>query len=349
MHPEFRRKMKIGSTTYPLLAFLVILSGYANSDSAMVRVQIRGAIDQPVAASHPAPRYVHQMMTYDESNQQMLLFGGAGENASYGDLWTWDGRIWWRLSETGPQPRNSGILVYDSRRKRTVLFGGRGETEFSDTWEWDGSRWHLADRQGPTPRLHSAAAFDRKRGVVVLFGPLLASGYLPRPLLNETWTWDGRRWAKIATTGPADCTPIGMIFDQAKDRVLLFVCKFAATPSGMPLGPTELWEWTGTDWRQISTTSPSVTSVQSNIAVAGPPGGVLIFDGDSQNGAAGVTWYWDYEKWQKVSTRGPSTRFATVMVYDRARQQVVLFGGGTAHQLLNDTWLWDGKQWAQIK
>src|SRR5437016_4439203 len=91
---------------------------------------------QATANPGPAPRYAHQMMTFDESRTQTLLFGGSGQNESYGDLWAWDGRDWHLLSETGPPPRNSGVLVYDSRRNRTVLFGGRGKDgELSDTWD----------------------------------------------------------------------------------------------------------------------------------------------------------------------------------------------------------------------
>ena len=35
------------------------------------------------------------------------------------------------------------------------------------------------------------------------------------------------------------------------------------------------------------------------------------------------------------------------MVYDSARQQVVLFGGTNDQGSLNDTWTWDGKNWAE--
>ena len=304
----------------------------------------------PRPASGPAPRYSHQMMTYDESRRQILLFGGAGQEGRHGDLWALDSGGWRLLSPSGPSPRDSGILVYDSRRKRTVLFGGRGEQGTClDTWEWDGSRWHSVANNSPAPSVHSVAAFDRKRGVVMLFGTLLAAGYLPRPLLNETWAWDGQGWKKMATTAPYDCVPIGMVFDQTKETVLLLTSKFSATPSGMPPGPTELWEWTGTDWRPIPTTAPQVTMVQSNVAAAGPRGGLLIFDGESKNGKVGVTWHWDYQKWTKVSTDGPSTRYAHVMTYDSVRQRVVLFGGGTSTQRLGDTWEWDGKSWTEAK
>lgn len=91
---------------------------------------------KPDSTPHsPTPRYGHQMMTYDESNKRVLLFGGAGQEASYGDLWAFDGHGWTLLSETGPAPRNSGVLVYDARRKRTVLYGGRDRNgPLLDTW-----------------------------------------------------------------------------------------------------------------------------------------------------------------------------------------------------------------------
>jgi hypothetical protein len=42
-------------------------------------------------------------------------------------------------------------MAYDSRRRRTVLFGGHdGENVFGDTWEWDGRRWTL--QAGVPPR-----------------------------------------------------------------------------------------------------------------------------------------------------------------------------------------------------
>jgi len=92
-----------------------------------------------VAPNTPAPRYVHQMMTYDEGNKCVLLLGGAGQSGSYGDLWAFDRHGWRKLSETGPTPREAGVLVYDTHRKRTVLYGGRNRNgPLLERWGWDG-------------------------------------------------------------------------------------------------------------------------------------------------------------------------------------------------------------------
>lgn len=304
---------------------------------------------QPKPAStprSPAPRYAHQMMTYDEGSKRVLLFGGAGQNASYGDLWEWDGKNWKLLSETGPAPRNSGVLVYDARRKRTVLYGGRGgSSALLDTWEWDGARWHLMDQQGPSPGIHTAAAFDRKRGVVVLFVPLLPDGPSTNPLRAETWTWNGKHWMKRDASAPPGCLPMGMAFDEAKGTVVMLVGKFEPLDSAVPTGGNELWEWTGTNWHRNPVLPPAVKEpFQSNIVAAGPHGGLLLFDGSAE-----TTWLWDQKQWTQVSKSGPSERNVHVLAYDKSRQRVVLFGGSKQRQRLGDTWEWDGKRWTQIK
>ena len=297
-------------------------------------------------ASQPAARYAHQMMTYDEGNRRVLLFGGAGQNGSYGDLWAWNGARWTLLAETGPTARNSGVMVYDARRKRTVLYGGRdAKGALLDTWEWDGKRWKFVGQQGPAPGIHTAAAFDRKRGVMLLFVPLLPTGPSAEPLRAETWAWDGRHWAKLDASAPSGYLPLGMAYDQTIGTMMMLVGKFAPPNSAAPLEANELWEWTGKTWQSNTVLPPAVKEpFQSNLVFAGQLGGLLLFDG-----GANATWRWEGENWTQVSQQGPSTRNVHVMAYDSARQRVVLFGGSKERQRLADTWEWDGRQWTQIK
>ena len=52
--------------------------------------------------------------------------------------------------------------------------------------------------------------------------------------------------------------------------------------------------------------------------------------------------------WVKVSDRGPTARTDHTMVYDSARQRVVLFGGADDFgNVLHDTWEWDGIEWTR--
>ena len=52
-------------------------------------------------------------------------------------------------------------MAFDSKRNKTVLFGGesRGTGLKRDTWEWDGEGWTQVEDTGPSARRASAAAF----------------------------------------------------------------------------------------------------------------------------------------------------------------------------------------------
>jgi hypothetical protein len=58
---------------------------------------------------------------------------------------------------------------------------------------------------------------------------------------------------------------------------------------------------------------------------------------------------WAQPQWvQQLPLNSPSARFLHSMVYDEARQQVVLFGGTPGSgTVLSDTWVWDGSNWTQ--
>ena len=61
-------------------------------------------------------------------------------------------------------------------------------------------------------------------------------------------------------------------------------------------------------------------------------------------------WAYDGTAWTEsdASVRPPA-RFDTQMVYDAARQRVLLFGGETdSGEALNDLWSWDGSQWTEL-
>jgi len=63
------------------------------------------------------------------------------------------------------------------------------------------------------------------------------------------------------------------------------------------------------------------------------------------------TWLWDGSNWQQLAlTTFPSRRVRGSMVFDGARQKIVLFGGcsdNACASLLNDTWTFDGTAWTR--
>jgi hypothetical protein len=74
-------------------------------------------------------------------------------------------------------------------------------------------------------------------------------------------------------------------------------------------------------------------------------GGYAAFGNDSKD--MRDTWTWDGSTWtQHHPTASPPPTYGMSMVYDEARDDVVLFGGGNDHYVSNQTWTWDGTDWA---
>jgi hypothetical protein len=79
-------------------------------------------------------------------------------------------------------------------------------------------------------------------------------------------------------------------------------------------------------------------------------GGLTAIDsGTKQAYDLGDTWEWTGSRWiERFPAHSPSGRSAEAMVFDSARNRVVIFGGRAGKTNLNDTWSYDGNDWTQI-
>jgi hypothetical protein len=133
-----------------------------------------GTAWRQVASGGPLPRWAHGM-TFDSQRGVVVLFGGTGRpfgnEITLGDTWEWNG-VYWReyFGIAGPGPRRLAAIAFDSRRQRTVLFGGVASSPLFDTWEWDGASWQ-AIQTSSAPMVSGAIAYDGDRGVCVLYEP----------------------------------------------------------------------------------------------------------------------------------------------------------------------------------
>ena len=200
----------------------------------------------------PEPREF-SAMAYDRKNNKVILFGGfqryGYDSKLFGDTWEWDGISWKKITDLGPGQRYKHAMVYDSRREKVVLFGGRysGGRDYGDTWEWDGAAWGKKSESGPSPRFDHAMSYDSDRGRVVLFG----GGYDVNPaweyVLQDpyVWEWDGITWTKINITGPSIRYGHSMVYDSFRKVIVLFGGGFI----GSELNPLDLiyysdtWEY----------------------------------------------------------------------------------------------------------
>src|SRR5262245_28004587 len=102
--------------------------------------------------------------------------------------------VWTQRQDIGPSGRAGHAIAYESARKRTLLFGGRGKESLGDTWEWDGEAWTQVADIGPSGRDGHAIAYDAGRSRAVLFGGRAEGG----DLRADTWEWDGEAWTQVA-------------------------------------------------------------------------------------------------------------------------------------------------------
>ena len=331
--------------------------------SAVARVTVAPRPQWVLRATNgPSPRYANAS-AYDSLRKVTVLFGGGiisgGLYAPFGDLWEWNGNRWisrlphsptngwsyipatggWRPTYgDSPVPRLSHVLAFDSRRGRTVLFGGRTTTPggfdlfLNDTWEWDGLRWYFRATNGPSPRVYPSMAYDSDRGVTVMSG-----GFIDGPNSTAIWEWDGNSWsAQSPTNGPSSYSQnsANMAYDSFRRRTF-----FGPTEEGNT--PMFFWDWDGVNW---TLRGQGYTPLIRSPAYAG-----MAFDsyrrrvvtfGGTYFVASSQTWSWDGGQWEQLQTTPvPSARSYVDMAYDSARHVIVLMGGMANNSSpLGDTW-----------
>jgi hypothetical protein len=246
----------------------------------------------------------------------------------------------WQLAATsGPGPRSFGAMVYDSQRKKVVLFGGGDPVghPLGDTWEWDGATWTQVATTGPSPRFDFAMSYDSGRGKVVLFG-----GENSTTPFNDTWEWDGTTWTQVETGGPSARLDAAMAYDEATGVTLLFG---GDTQGGGLFGET--WQWNGTVWSFVSNSGPSPRTT-ARMVYDSARHRIVLFGGVAPV-SPHDTWEWDGTQWIDRGATGPPARRAPGMAYDVARGVTVVYGGiSPTNTYLDDTWEWDGAQWMQV-
>jgi hypothetical protein len=286
-------------------------------------------------------------LVYDEGRGELVLFGGmlldsSGHGGELpGDLWAWNGERWRRLDPVDgvhPEGRALPHLVYDSHRRRIVMFGGRrpsagGGVELpAGIWEWDGRRWYRSATDS-APMLHAGVSYDRARRRVVAYGGLGGSG-----ILRGVRVWSGRRWEVADSMGPP--VPTGHANPVATATLPSGEAVFVTMQSGLAADSVtlETWTWNGSSWTR-GESGPALTNLQ---ATAGAPdGSIMIFQTSGSPASAPL-----------VHRRGPTGSWTTVLPdsgpvirgypaagYDPGRGRFVLY--------TDRLWEWSGRAWEE--
>ena len=291
------------------------------------------------------PSRVLGAAAYDPVRQRVVYFGGKTA-AAQADTWEWDGATWSSLfPTTSPAARYGHAMAFDPVRNRVVLFGGvsAAGAALGDMWEWDGSTWApITPAALPSARGAHAMVLDSARNKVVLFGGGTLTGNAVASANAETWEWDGAAWTQSApASSPSARGLAAATFNSKKNRVVLFGGEGAGAVRN-----DEQWEWDGVTW------------VKASLAVTHPgarSGAAFAFDSFKKQGvlfggagSANETWFVDDVTWtSRAKVEAPALLLPS-MVYDAARQKVVMFGGSTptfANNFIGNLYEWDGGGW----
>ena len=201
--------------------------------------------------------------------------------------------------------------------------------------------------RGTNPVETPSSASPERRWVARRLGALagislmaLALLTLPAPAVAQVdWTLQSPA-ASPSTRGYAP-----LAYDSVRGRTVLF-------GGYLPycIWYDETWEWNGTDWVQATPSlSPPARAGHGTAYDAGRQRTVIYGGHEPHCAGANLNdmWEWDGMVWlQRFPSNNPGPRRDHSMVYDIARDRIVLFGGYGSGPLA-DTWLWDGNQWVQ--
>ncbi len=321
---------------------------YANPSASMgVGIKWRYApIPYP---GRPAPDRMASPPVFDEARRTIvvLVWNSTSTEAQLYEL-ALGTFTWTRIPAAEPWPlrtRRMEIGYYDPGRRAVTFIQSDADPEAGPhAWSWDGAAWTAAGTSPNTParRLWSSVVADTLNGRLIMFGGRGNTTDAP----TNTWAWNGAAWTVVGNGGPSPRYLHGMVYDAARDEVLLY----GGRNTTGPLSVGETWVFREGVWTRRPNGAPGMISRRGHAMVYDAARGkTVVFGGrDSNNAPMNDTWEWNGAAWTRVAAGGPEARAYASITYDTRRGVAVLFGGTTATGSLGDTWEYSAGSWRRV-
>jgi hypothetical protein len=314
------------------------------------------------SSSTPDPRYL-QAAAFDTTRKVVVMFGGTNMAANGGtatpnqDTWEWDtttGKWTNRTGTTGnPDARSGAAMVYDSKRAKIVLFGGRAGSglNYEDTWEWDPAtgQWTEVTAAGsrPTGRSQHRMVYETSTGKILLFGGGRSDsnsydGTGIVAAMSDTWEMDPAThvWTAVTGAGPSARHDFGMVWDGTRNKAVLFGGMQVDISGVAGIPKQDTWEWDPTNlaWTERTMAGPKPGPRFGHaMAFDGSRNKVVVVGGFdiASGGSLADVWDWDPTTgvWTQRMTGAespmPSPRQYASLVSDDARARLELIAGAT--------------------
>lgn len=334
---------------------------------------------------HTGPRRALHSAVFDPLARNMIVFGGVGPGLiSPDDVWLLplDGPpVWSRLPVEGrrPTPRVGHTAIFDSNRRRMIVYGGVGDGRRSDIWALtiDGTpKWTEISPLGPAPvaRFSHSAVYDPIGDRMIVYGGSIGSfidNVSPDTYLGDVWALtlgDHPEWTEVtvAGNGPAPRFGHAALFDPAGVRMVIHGgfagdCWFDGRHGGC-FSQGDVWELSLADqpgWTEWPQPLGPVVALQGHTSVLDAEGGRgLLFGGRSHQGGAGRdVWALNLEsrEVQHLLVEGSVDAIGRghSAIFDPVAGGMLIFGGG-AGGLFPDRAMWaldsrsGGLSWSRL-
>jgi len=199
----------------------------------------------------------------DYKNKRVVMYGGATIIFRRGmfyltDTWEWTGQDWKQiLSVKSPQiPRHSFAFGYHPRSGKLILFGGQSGfwgPVLNDTWELDGNTWTQLDAakiNPPSRRWVGGCYWDFISKDLWIYG----GGNVSTPVktFDEMWSWNGKKWTKMAVGSGKAWTLPGPKYMSAIGPLVYMDVEFYPGGTTKTLRHTETFAWQRPGWKSIA-------------------------------------------------------------------------------------------------